>query len=178
MANFMCQPDWTVGCPGMQPTTKQINTHTHYAIICIWLAHTITETLTYINICTHTSLSSVSLQNPNIVCMLFWYINSANVFKSIIESITEAGKNTWVGCLSLLQRIFLIQGSNPGLPHCRPILYPLSHQGSMYSHIPNRQLWWTGNRAQTPTKPSLCLSAYSAAPSASSGGWSLLLIFW
>ena len=130
MANFMCQPDWTVGCPGMQPTTKQINTHTHYAIICIWLAHTITETLTYINICTHTSLSSVSLQNPNIVCMLFWYINSANVFKSIIESITEAGKNTWVGCLSLLQRIFLIQGSNPGLLHCRQILYHLSHQGS------------------------------------------------
>ena len=26
--------------------------------------------------------------------------------------------------------IFLTQGSNPGLPHCRRILYPLSHQGS------------------------------------------------
>ena len=39
-------------------------------------------------------------------------------------------KNTGVGSLSLLQRIFLIQGSNPGLPHCRQILYCLSHQGS------------------------------------------------
>ena len=30
----------------------------------------------------------------------------------------------------LLQGIFLTQGSNPGLPHCRRILYYLSHQGS------------------------------------------------
>ena len=32
--------------------------------------------------------------------------------------------------LSLLQGIFPTQGSNPGLPHCRLILYQLSHQGS------------------------------------------------
>ena len=36
-------------------------------------------------------------------------------------------KNTGVGCHSLLQRIFQIQGSNPGLLHCRQILYCLSH---------------------------------------------------
>ena len=30
----------------------------------------------------------------------------------------------------LLQEIFLIQGSNLGLPHCRQILYHLSHQES------------------------------------------------
>ena len=40
------------------------------------------------------------------------------------------GKNTGVGCHALLQGIFPIQGSNPGLPHCRRILYQLSHQGS------------------------------------------------
>ena len=40
------------------------------------------------------------------------------------------GKNTRVGSLSLLQGIFLTQGLNPGLPHCRWILYQLSHQGS------------------------------------------------
>ena len=39
-------------------------------------------------------------------------------------------KNTGVGSLSLLQGIFPTQGSNPGLPHCKQILYPLSHQGS------------------------------------------------
>ena len=40
------------------------------------------------------------------------------------------GKNTGVGCYALLQGIFPTQGSNPGLPHCRQILYHLSHQGS------------------------------------------------
>ena len=38
------------------------------------------------------------------------------------------GQYTGVGCHALLQGIF--QGLNPGLPHCRWILYHLSHQGS------------------------------------------------
>ena len=39
-------------------------------------------------------------------------------------------KEFWpgVGSLSLLQGIFPNQGSNPGLPHCRQILYQLSHR--------------------------------------------------
>ena len=40
------------------------------------------------------------------------------------------GKDTGVGCYALLQGIFPTQGLNPGLPHCRWILYYLSHQGS------------------------------------------------
>ena len=40
------------------------------------------------------------------------------------------GKNAGVGCRALLQGIFPTQGSNLGLPHCRQILYRLSHQGS------------------------------------------------
>ena len=40
------------------------------------------------------------------------------------------GQNTGVGSLSLLQGMFPTQGLNPGLPHCRQILYQLSHQGS------------------------------------------------
>ena len=39
------------------------------------------------------------------------------------------GQNTGVGSLSLLQ-IFSTQGSNPGLPHCKRILYQLSHKGN------------------------------------------------
>ena len=38
------------------------------------------------------------------------------------------GKNTGVGCHFLLQGIFLTQGSNPGLLHCRQILSHLSLQ--------------------------------------------------
>ena len=40
------------------------------------------------------------------------------------------GQNTGVGSLSLLQGIFPTQRLNPGLPHCRQILYQLNHKGS------------------------------------------------
>ena len=39
-------------------------------------------------------------------------------------------QNTGVGSLSLLLGIFPIQGSNPGLPHCRQNLYQLNNKGS------------------------------------------------
>ena len=39
------------------------------------------------------------------------------------------GKHTGVDCHALLQGIFPTQGSNPGLLHCRQILYRPSHQG-------------------------------------------------
>ena len=42
------------------------------------------------------------------------------------------GKNTGVGCHFLLQEIFLTQGLNLGVLHCRQMLYRLSHQGSKY----------------------------------------------
>ena len=41
------------------------------------------------------------------------------------------GKNTGVGCRFLLQGIFLTQGSDPGLLHCRQILHRLSYEGSV-----------------------------------------------
>ena len=40
------------------------------------------------------------------------------------------GQNTGVGSRPLLQGFFPTQGSNPGLPRCRHILYQLSRQGS------------------------------------------------
>ena len=42
------------------------------------------------------------------------------------------GKNTGVGSHSLLQRIFSTQESNPGLLHCRQILYHLSHYALLF----------------------------------------------
>ena len=44
--------------------------------------------------------------------------------------LNSPGRNTGVDSLSLLQGIFPTQGSNTGLPHCRRILYQLSHRGS------------------------------------------------
>ena len=40
------------------------------------------------------------------------------------------GKNSGVDCHALLQGIFPTWGLNPGLPHCRRVLYHLSHCGS------------------------------------------------
>ena len=41
----------------------------------------------------------------------------------------------WSGLHFLLQRIFLTQGLNPGLPYCRQMLYHLSNQGSPLLYI-------------------------------------------
>ena len=41
------------------------------------------------------------------------------------------GQNTGMGCHDLFQGIFPTQGSNSGPPHCRQILYSLSHQESL-----------------------------------------------
>ena len=53
------------------------------------------------------------------------------------------GPNTGVGSLSLLKRIFPTQGSNPGLPHYRQILYQLSHKGSPNILILPHKIIWT-----------------------------------
>ena len=41
------------------------------------------------------------------------------------------GQNNGVGSLPLLQGIFPTQGTNPGLLHCRQIIYQLSQDCSM-----------------------------------------------
>ena len=50
------------------------------------------------------------------------------------------GRNTGVGCHSLLQGIFPTKGSNLGLPHGRRILYRLCYQGSPVLILEMRKL--------------------------------------
>jgi len=52
----------------------------------------------------------------------------------------SSSQNTRVGSHSLLQGIFPNQGSKPGLPHCRLILYQLRHQGNPPRRIPDPKL--------------------------------------
>ena len=59
------------------------------------------------------------------------------------------GKNTGVGCHFLLQGVFLTQGLNSGLLHCRQTLHPLSHQG-----IPN-MAWRTHKILELHTEEKL-----------------------
>ena len=61
------------------------------------------------------------------------------------------GKNTGVGCHALLQGIFPTQGSNPGLLHCRQILYSLSQSRSPWilewvAYPFSRESSWPRNR--------------------------------
>ena len=57
------------------------------------------------------------------------------------------GQHTGLGSLSLLQGTFPTQGLNPGLPHCRQILYQLSHK-----------LWYKSSSGKSgSTDPSLAL---------------------
>ena len=60
------------------------------------------------------------------------------------------GQNTGVGSLSLLQGNFPAQGSNPGLLHCRWILYQLSHKKS--PRILERVAYPFSSRSSRPRK--------------------------
>ena len=87
-------------------------THTH--------THTHTRTHTYICCCCYlVAKSYLTLCHP---------MNCSQPGSSV-HGISQARILEWV-CPSLLQGIFPTQGSNPGLLHCRQILYHLSCQGS------------------------------------------------
>ena len=67
-----------------------------------------------------------------------WWVTVHGVTKSnsqgrekVKVKVAQLCPTLWdpMGSLSLLQGIFLTQGLNPGLPHCRQMLYQLSHKG-------------------------------------------------
>ena len=61
----------------------------------------------------------------------------------LLHSWDSPGKSTRVGCHFLLQGIFLTQGSNPGLSHCRQTLLPSEPPGKYrvpFNYIPTQ--WW------------------------------------
>ena len=83
------------------------------------------------------------------------------------------GKNTGVGCHALLQGIFSTKGPNPGLPHCRQILYHLSHQGNLRETTGCDKVMTSKAFASTLSFLSVCM------PSAVLGIPELLLpVFW
>ena len=53
---------------------------------------------------------------------------------SSVHGIFQARVLEWL-TIFLLQGIFLTQGSNPGLLHCRQMLYHLSHHGSPHLSV-------------------------------------------
>ena len=56
-------------------------------------------------------------------------VKAAQLCLTLYSPWNSPGQNTGVGSLSLLQGIFLTQGLNCSILHCRQILYQLSYQG-------------------------------------------------
>ena len=83
------------------------------------------------------------------VCVCAWSLSHLRLFVTLQtvahqDPLSIPGKNIVVGSHSLLQGVFPTQGSNPGLLHCRCILYHLSHQGSpvrVFSSTQFQHMW-------------------------------------
>ena len=82
---------------------------------------------------------------------------SCNDMDDLLCPWNSLGKNTGVGSHSPLQGIFLTQGSNPGLLHCRQTLQRLSHQRSPIYRV----TWSPGNQFSLASVFSLLSTALS-----------------
>ena len=76
-------------------------------------------------------ISSCTMTNTILVKCESCSVVSDSLWPWILCDLNSPGQNTRMGSRSLLlQGIFPTQGLNSGLPHCRWILYQLSHQWS------------------------------------------------
>ena len=82
---------------------------------------------------------------------LFVFLFVCLFLNSLLCLWNSPGKNTGMGCHSLLQGLFPTQGSNPGLLHCRWTLYCLSRQGRNPKH--SQQTDWTRPHCSQPHAP-------------------------
>ena len=90
-----------------------------------------------LNLCRHCNFLLMFFVH---ISLMLWSIDGESESESVMSDSlwphglyspwNSPGQNTVVGGLSLLQEIFPTQGSNPGLRHCRWILYQLSPQKS------------------------------------------------
>ena len=83
------------------------------------------------------AILAVSSSFYQLVCLLYTCESCSVVSDSLwphglYSPWNSLGQNTEVGSLCLLPGIFPTQGSNPGLSHCRLMLYQLSHKGSPF----------------------------------------------
>ena len=95
---------------------------------------------------TNVCLAKVVVFSSSHVWMWVKWSESLSVMSNSLQphglysSWSPLGQCTGVGSLCLLQGIFPTQGSNPGLPHCRQILYQLGHKGESWT-IKKSECW-------------------------------------
>ena len=81
------------------------------------------------------NFKKICILDTNSIPYVYMYMNSLRPH-GLYSPWNSPDQNTGVGSLSHLQGIFPTQGANPGLQHCRQILYQLSYQGSpIYVYI-------------------------------------------
>ena len=88
-------------------------------------------TTLYHSLCLMNTRNFLPQESMNNATLLFCLHHTDSLWPhELYGTWNSPGQNTGVGSYSLLQGIFLTQELNPGLQHCRRILYQLSHQGS------------------------------------------------
>ena len=127
---------------GLQPTrllcpwdTPDKNTGCHALLQGIFLTQRLNMCLLYLLQWQAGSLPLASAGKP-----IIYTLRKENEICSVLSKYqgphrlyspwNSPGQNTGVGSCSLLQGIFPTQGWNPGLLHCRQILYQLRYQGN------------------------------------------------
>ena len=81
--------------------------------------------------------SSTSLVKVKVTQLVRLFVTPWAVARQACLSMKFSKQEYWSGLSFPSPGIFLVQGSNPGVLHCRQILYHLSHQGS-----PSTSLFW------------------------------------
>ena len=114
------------GCSWVPVTDSDISSES--AVLCVLHRQTFSSLWTQL---------PFDINHNTELCWTRWSENqSPSVMSDFLRSHglyspwNSLGRNSGVGSLSLLQGIFLTQGSNPSLSHCRCILYQLSHKRS------------------------------------------------
>ena len=109
------------------PQQQAKGKHKSDFIRCAWLASRLRDVLP-IPLSSSIFSDKSKLASPW-KCPALWDPMECVAYRAPL-SMNSPGKSTGVGYHSLLQGLFPTQGSNSSLPHCRQILYHLSHQGN------------------------------------------------
>ena len=100
-------------------------------------------------------LQAIALKKCQLLSHVWFFVIPWTIACQALLSLNSLGKNTGVGRHFLLQGIFLNQGLNLGLQHCRQILYCLSHSSQYWTPpCPSKSNWnvtSTGKSSNTIT---------------------------
>ena len=119
-SRYPCPPPGDLPDPGIKPVslTSPALASGFFTTSATWEACLLYSVSQFSCSVTSDSLRPHGLQSARLLCP--W---------------NSSGTNTGVCSCSILQGIFPTQGLNPGLPHCRWILYQLSHKGSLNNSL-------------------------------------------